>query len=207
MRSARAPVLVVLAALLAIAAACAEADLSGEEDVDVPGRKDGGGGSEGGADGGATPIEDSGGPPPSDSGGVVVVVDGGDGGGVLRCAVKDGLNVYCLAPGQSFSTVGTLTYGPGFPAGLPAMGIGKPGLGYIPGDYPMTCIATPGMRGLSPANNTAGGKICEVKFDNTNTGTATGTASYVVTIPSGGGRSHRPRPPQAPSESSSIGSR
>jgi hypothetical protein len=165
---------------LALAAACAEADLSGEEDVDVPGRKDGGNdGADEGATGDSSTAAD--GTAPKSEGGIVIV-DGGD-GGALRCAVKDGLDVYCLAPGQSFSTVGTITYGPGFPAGLPAMGIGKPGLGYIPADYPMTCVATPGTRGLSPPNNTAGGKICEVKFDNTNTGTVTGTASYVVTIP------------------------
>ncbi|MBS2020229.1 MAG: hypothetical protein JST00_45640 [Deltaproteobacteria bacterium] len=172
----RASIVVALTAWLA-AAACAEADLSGDEPIDVPGRSDGGDAIDG-SDAGATPKPDAGGT----SEGGLVVVDGGD-GGLLRCDVKDGLDVYCLAPGQSFTTKGTITYGPGFPSGLPAMGLGKPGVGYLPADYPMTCTASPGARGLAPPNNSGGGKICEVRFDNTNTATATGTASYVVSIP------------------------
>ncbi len=174
---------VVLVPLAFAAVACATANLDEEEgDPTRPApRLDGG---PGGDDAGAG--RDTGGPGPGDDSGSVFFeggtpIDASDGGG-KACAVRDGLEVYCLARGQKFGTTGTLTYGTGFPAKLPAMGLGKPALGYLPADYPMTCIATPGTRGLSPPDNSAMGKICEVSFDNTNTTTVTGTASYVVTI-------------------------
>lgn len=105
----------------------------------------------------------------------------GDDAGAYDCGSKDGASVICIRPGATFTTPGTLTYGPGFASPLPAMGFGRKAVGYILASDPFTCVATPGLYAKSPANNGAGGKICEVSFDNTRPGQTTGTATYAVT--------------------------
>ena len=145
-------------------AACGTSRLADEEPENLPDR------TEGGATSDARTTADA----PDDA--PTPYVDSG----VWTCGSKDGLNVVCIRPGATFTTSGTLTYGPGFSGPLPAMGFGKRQLGYLPSNDPFTCVATPGLYAVS-ANNTAGGKICEVSFDNTRSGQTTGTATYAVT--------------------------
>lgn len=91
---------------------------------------------------------------------------------------SDGLQIICVNASGSHTAQGTINYGSGFPTGLPAMGMGAPNLGYIPISYPFTCAATDGTLSVS-VNNTAGGKICEVIFNNAIPGT--GDATYTIT--------------------------
>jgi hypothetical protein len=96
------------------------------------------------------------------------------------CDKRDGLDVFCLPPGGTHLTRGTIVYGAGFPDGLPALGLGAPLLGYIPVSAPFTCVAKGGTRAISD-HNVADGKICEAIYENRVTSEVRGTASYVVT--------------------------
>lgn len=94
--------------------------------------------------------------------------------------------IYKLVPGSGHSVVirGQATYGPGFPSPLPSLGLGTifngNALGYISASSPFTCLAN-GVSRITAINNTAGGKICEARLDNTNSSTVTGSASYTLT--------------------------
>ncbi len=112
-------------------------------------------------------------PPPSDAAAPV------DSGVVAACDQKDGLAVYCMTPGGTYRTGGTIAYGPGFPEGLPALGLGAPGLGYVPATYPFTCEAK-GMRFATSEQNVVG-KICEAIFENMIVENVQGSAVYTVT--------------------------
>ena len=91
----------------------------------------------------------------------------------------NGLPAICIAPGRTYAVNGTIRYNPGWPSGLPALGLGAPKLGYIPIGYPFTCSAVGGTNSIA-VSNTASGKICESIFTNANTATITGTASYTI---------------------------
>lgn len=137
------------------------------------------------ADGGG---ESSGGDGPSDDGGQ----GSGETGAVDPCAAPpqpaacdqlDGLAVYCVAPGGSLMVPGAVSYDVGFPEGLPALGVGAPGLGYILESTPITCepLGCDHATGLgnSPL---APGKICEVAFDHDVAGPTIGTGVYTITV-------------------------
>jgi hypothetical protein len=100
--------------------------------------------------------------------------------GSTACGEKDGLEVFCVAPGGSHRTSGTIVYGAGFPDGLPALGIGAPKLGYIPVSYPFVCQAKGGAGAISD-HNVADGKICEAIFENTVSAEVSGKVDYVIT--------------------------
>ena len=102
---------------------------------------------------------------------------GGSSGG--PCDQLNGLDVFCIAPGGMHMMQAAVSYGMGFPQGLPAMGAGQPGLGYIQTTVPFTCVAQAGDYGVA-TNNTAGGRICEVIFDNNVPGVVTGTGTYTI---------------------------
>lgn len=159
---------------VAAVAACATPDLT-EEGVALPARKD------------ATVSDGTSPSDASESEGSARDAGGGASDaptGPTTCGLMNGLNVICMRAGETFAAASSVSYGPGFPTGLPAMGLGKPALGYLPNDYPLTCTAKAGLKGLS-ANNTAGGKICEVVFDNNVAQTTTGTATYDIKVDPG----------------------
>jgi hypothetical protein len=92
---------------------------------------------------------------------------------------QEGVETVCNMPvGGTLDVVAAASYPPGFPSGLPAMGLGAPNLGYIPVDWPFTCTASGLDRAVGMGNSGVGGKICEVNFDNTNTSAAMGRSSY-----------------------------
>jgi hypothetical protein len=112
-------------------------------------------------------------------GGAGGAAQGGAGGSGGACDQLMGLDVFCIPPGGSHVAQAAVSYGTGFPQGLPAMGAGQPGLGYIQQTEPFTCIAQAGDHGVA-TNNTAGGRICEVIFDNNVASTVTGTGTYTI---------------------------
>jgi hypothetical protein len=91
-------------------------------------------------------------------------------------------DMYYLEPGSSLTVTGTLEWDAGFNSPLPAMGLGAPGLGYIPADYPMTCTASGGVGG----GNSNGSSICERTFNSTVAGS--GTASFTINVSPGAPR-------------------
>jgi len=99
------------------------------------------------------------------------------------CDMLDGLAVVCVAPGGAVVVPGTLSYPPGFPDGLPAMGLGAPMLGYLPESYPLACTPIGCDLAIGDGNSEgSGGAICEIAFDNTLDDVAIGSAAYVVTV-------------------------
>ncbi|MFA5791965.1 MAG: hypothetical protein WC884_02920 [Candidatus Paceibacterota bacterium] len=108
------------------------------------------------------------------------------------CPIRlgDSLETCDVEPGSFFMTAdATLTWGAGFPSPLPAMGMGQPGLGYIPSSYPLTCAASSSYPGSGPGNSGAGGKICEITFDETTAGS--GSAFYYIYVDAGATRGER----------------
>ena len=96
----------------------------------------------------------------------------------LGCQLE-GAEIVCnLPPGGTLDVVSSASYPPGFPQGLPAMGLGAPNLGYIPVDWPFTCEAQGLDLAVGSGNSGAGGKICEVNFDHTLQWVAQGRAAY-----------------------------
>lgn len=90
--------------------------------------------------------------------------------------------------GDSITVCGTIDYGPGWPSGFPAMGLGSifnPNLGYITGTWPFTCQAQGGQH-VQSVSNTAGGKICECIYDNSNPTTWTGSCAFTLTYDGSG---------------------
>jgi len=155
-------------------AACASNNFKKEDDgIGLPDRQE--------LDDNGNPINGDAMLTPSDSGGGgnesdVLIIRPTDGG---TCGDIDGEAVYCIGRGDRIEATGTIAYGAGFTGQLPAMGMGPPGVGYIPVNVPFTCVATAGDRG-KPPNNGPTGKTCEVSFDNTNTQTVIGTAKYTL---------------------------
>jgi hypothetical protein len=79
------------------------------------------------------------------------------------------------------TATGTLSWGAGFAAPLPAMGMGSVSAngsyqGYIPNTYPMTCTATGGVGG----GNSNGSSICERTFSDPYADS--GNASYTIYV-------------------------
>jgi len=108
------------------------------------------------------------------------------------CPIRSGdtLETCDVEPGGFFMTAdATLEWGAGFPSPLPAMGMGQPGLGYIPPSYPLTCAAASSYPGSGPGNSGAGGKICEITFDETTAGS--GSAFYYIYVDTGATRGER----------------
>jgi hypothetical protein len=168
----RASVLIIPSAFAVAAGACgSNSDTPSEDPVVAPDRKD--------AD---TTTANDAKPSSSDAGSV----DGESDAEIKTktCGVMNGLFVICMRQGETFEAFASLTYGPGFPDGLPAMGLGKTELGYLPVDYPMTCVAKGELHAKS-VNNTAGGKICEVVFDNKVDASTKGTGTYTIKIDDG----------------------
>jgi len=92
------------------------------------------------------------------------------------------LETYDIDPGGTYGPVqGTLVWSGGFTSPLPAMGMGKPGLGYMPSDYPLGCEASSNYPGSTPGNSGVptgfgGYRICEIAFNTPIAGS--GTAYY-----------------------------
>jgi hypothetical protein len=168
----------IFAGVLAFAACGVEVASKDDDALNLPQRGPG--------DGSSTADAPNGGDAPAvlegATGDVTSGADGADAADAASssCGTIDGSAVYCIRRSETFMTKGTITYPAGYTGNLPAMGLGRGKLGYLPADYPFTCIAAVGIRGVPPPNNTAGGKICEVSFDNTNTAPVTGTATYTV---------------------------
>jgi hypothetical protein len=100
------------------------------------------------------------------------------------CKVENGVKVCDVAPGQSISFSASAEYPSGMPSLLPAMGIGAPLLGYFPADYPITCVPQLGQNAIGFGNSGAGGKICEVSFNNSFMQNSLGSATYTLLISS-----------------------
>lgn len=164
----------IFGGLMVTLASCASDNFKKDDDLELPERgNEDPDGSKSSGDARLNPSSLDSGNDDSD----VIIIRPTDGG---TCGEIDGAAVFCVARGDRIETTGTITYGPGFTGALPAMGMGQAGVGYMPVSFPFTCEATGGDRAKSPPHNTAGGKICEVSFDNTNTTTVTGTAKYRI---------------------------
>jgi hypothetical protein len=91
--------------------------------------------------------------------------------GVRYC--DNGMYDVCVNPGSSFPATGTITFYPGLGNGLPAIGIGTPGLGYFRSTDPVaSCSASGGT--------STGTGYCENSVANPAGGTA--TVSFTVNI-------------------------
>ncbi len=97
-----------------------------------------------------------------------------------KCDSLNDLDVICLDRGNSYILDGTITYGSGL-GERPKMGIGAPGLGYLPISYPFGCNAQ-GERNSVETRNIANEKICEVSFTNANTEPISGIGIYTITV-------------------------
>ncbi|MDP3963296.1 MAG: Ig-like domain-containing protein [bacterium] len=98
--------------------------------------------------------------------------------GGKKCGTLEGLDVICLARGESYVVDGAMMYPPGLAE--PKMSLGVPGLGYLPPDYPFSCRADAEYNGIA-VRNIADDKICEALFNNTNPETWRGVGVFTVT--------------------------
>jgi len=116
----------------------------------------------------------------------------GDAYGPNGCIIRQGdtLETCDVEPGGYMTSTGDLEWKAGFFSPLPAMGMGAPGLGYIPSGYSgITCAAGSSYPGYGYGNSTSDGKICEITFSTSYA--ASGSAYYYIYVAPGSTRGSR----------------